>query len=192
MKHLLSFYAAPITNKKPSGEVELCDLHKYITTDARLQEATATVRAAYEAVNMEQYKQAKIKLLPYVTPAGVFTEAKNSGLVYANGLIGFDVDKLPSHEAACKLRDRLFEDQLLQVRLAFVSPSGCGVKLFVPYELAVYLPFENHYRNMLERVWFYMESIYDVEPDRACKDIARACFLCHDPEAKYRSENFRK
>jgi hypothetical protein len=186
MKHLMSFFSAPITNKKPSGEVELRDLHKYITTDAHLQEVTATVRSAYEATNMEQYKQGKLTLLPYVTPAGVFREAKASGLVYPNGLISLDIDKLSSYEEACSLRDTLFQDNFLKASLVFVSPSGRGVKLFLPYEVAIYIPFENFYRNLLERAWFYLDSIYGIDPDHACKDIARGCFLCYDPEAKYR------
>jgi hypothetical protein len=75
MRHILSYFSAPITNKKPSGEVDLCEIHKYITTNEQLREATATVRAAYEATNMEQYKRGKLTMLPSVTPAGVFREA---------------------------------------------------------------------------------------------------------------------
>jgi hypothetical protein len=60
------------------------------------------------------------------------------------------------------------------------------VKLFLPYEVAIYIPFENFYRNLLERAWFYLDSMYGIDPDHACKDIARGCFLCYDPEAKYR------
>jgi hypothetical protein len=186
MKHFMSFYKAPITNKKPCGEVELHDLYKYITTNAHLQEVTATVRAAYEATNMEQYKRGKLTLLPYVTPAGVFREAKTSGLVYPNGLLPLDIDKLASYEEACQLRDTLFADDFLKVRLAFVSPSGRGVKLFLPYDMAIYAPFEKYYRQLLERAWFYINSVHNIDPDHACKDIARGCFLCHDPEAKYR------
>jgi hypothetical protein len=186
MKHFISFFSAPITNKKSSGEVELRDLHKYITSDAHLQEVTATVRSAYEATNMEQYKVGKTTLLPYVTPAGVFREAKASGLMYPSGLISLDIDKLSSYEEACSLRDTLFQDKFLNARLAFVSPSGRGVKLFLGYELAIYTPFEDFYHKLLERAWFYLESMYGVDPDHACKDIARGCFLCSDSRAKYR------
>jgi hypothetical protein len=186
MRHILSYFSAPITNKKPSGEVDLCEIHKYITTNEQLREATATVRAAYEATNMEQYKRGKLTMLPSVTPAGVFREAKTSALVYPTGLLVVDYDGLESHQAAMELRDKLFADNLLKARLAFVSPSGRGVKLFLPYDLAIYTPFERQYREYLERAWFYIEAFYGVEADRSGKDISRLCLLCHDADAKFR------
>jgi hypothetical protein len=147
------------------------------------------VRAAYEAVNMAQYKHGKLTMLPSVTPAGVFREAKTSGLVYPTGLLVIDYDGLSSHEAAVELRDKLFADKLLKARLAFVSPSGRGVKLFLPYEMAIYSPFERQYRDLLERAWFYIEAFYGVKADRSGKDISRLCLLCHDADAKYREND---
>lgn len=187
MKHLISFYSGPITNKKPSGEVELCQLHKYITENQSLMDATASIRKAYEAGDMNLYKRRKLSILPFVTPSGVFTYAKTDGLVYPSGLFVVDYDNLPSYESAVELRDKLFADAFLQARLAFVSPSGRGVKVFIPYEMVVSTPFEEYFRNLLEHAWFYIQAVYDVAPDRSGKDIARNCLICHDPDARYRA-----
>ncbi|MCC2748871.1 hypothetical protein LK487_18025, partial [[Eubacterium] rectale] len=53
-----------------------------------------------------------------------------------SGLIVVDIDHLDSRGEAEKLKRQLFDDRLLHPVLAFTSPSGYGVKAFIPYDLA--------------------------------------------------------
>jgi hypothetical protein len=180
----MSFYHAPITNKVPSGEVNLTQLHHYIVNDETLRVNTELVRSTLLSGDAAEYRARKLRLLPSVTPAGVFSRAKATHLVYPNGLIPTDIDGLSGLEEAEQLRDTLAADPMLDVRLAFVSPSGRGVKLFVAYPFQTSVPLEAFYTGYMLFHWNYLKSAYDVEPDKACNDISRLCLLCHDSGAK--------
>jgi hypothetical protein len=182
----MSFYHAPITNKVPSGEVNLTQLHQYIVHDDTLRVNTDLVRSTLAIGDANEHRARKLRLLPSVTPAGVFSRAKSTHLIYPNGLFSIDVDGLPDTATAEALRDKLFDDPMLEVRLAFVSPGGRGVKLFVAYPFHTDASFEAFFSGYILFHWNYLKSAYDVEPDKACKDIARVCLLCHDAGAKLR------
>ena len=67
----MSFFNAPITNKVPSGVCSVAGLHAYISSDSHLKELTQRVRADTE--NDKAFRGKKQTLLPYVTPAGIFS-----------------------------------------------------------------------------------------------------------------------
>ena len=68
---IMSFFNAPITNKVPSGVCSVAGLHAYISSDSHLKELTQRVRADTE--NDKAFRGKKQTLLPYVTPAGIFS-----------------------------------------------------------------------------------------------------------------------
>jgi hypothetical protein len=184
MQRMMSFFRAPITNKVPAQEVTVQSLHQFITSNAQLRENTEWVRA--QLGNANYFRAEKQRCLPYVTPAGVFSYCAAKDLVYLNGLQVFDIDHLASPQEAAEWRDRLFADDEMAPELAFVSPSGCGVKLFVPYRLEPSLPLEKNFRLALETTWGYLKFKYDLQADRSGSDIARSCFVAFDEEAKIR------
>lgn len=186
MRHYISYFLPPITNKVPAREISTEDLFREITTSEPLRNATQQVRDALARGDNGAYKSLKTHKLPLVTPAGVFSYAKTDALEVPSGLMVIDVDHLPSHEAACQLRDRCFQDSWLRVELAFVSPSGLGVKLFIPYSVPVDAPLGAYYREYMELVWVYLRATYDVEPDTSGTDLSRGCLLCHDSDARFR------
>ena len=71
---VFSFFKAPIHNKVPAGVCSVRSLHAYITGDAHLRKLTAEVRSV--AGDRTEYRRRKVALLPYVTPAGVFSYCK--------------------------------------------------------------------------------------------------------------------
>ena len=169
----------------PVAEVSLEQVFKLITEDEQLKELTCRVRSA------KDMRAAKASLLPYVTPCGVFTKRKADGLVMPAGLVVIDIDHLPCADDAKRLKERLFGDAFLRPALVFVSPSGLGVKAFVPYSI---LRNPNTFKNISENTrWAmnYVRMAYGDLPggasvDASGKDVARACFLCHDGEAMIR------
>jgi hypothetical protein len=184
---MMSFFLPPLTrNKWPKEEISLGTLHRMLTSSEHLRQATERVRVQFASGNPDYYRAAKQDALPYVTPAGVFRYCKASDLVYLSGLVVVDIDKLPSEEEAVRLRDVLFEDPELKVELAFVSPSGRGVKLLVPYQLIASRTMEENVKDALAYIWGYLEVKYEVNPDRSGCDIARTCLLSFDPDAKIR------
>ena len=186
-ENYVSFFRAPLTKKVPAGEVSVAQLHKYITTDADLRNRSSLVLEALQQGGEEAYCKAKRTHLPYVTPFGIFKRADVDNFVCPSGIIVVDIDDLQSREEAESLRDKLFEDEILPIRLAFVSPSGKGVKLFLEYNMPLHLPFTHFLESALCNVWLYLDSMYGVKADPAGKDVCRACLLCHDAGAKFRA-----
>lgn len=173
---------------KPSAEIGIKELFKTITDPmGQLAGLTKQVRSARD------YKSAKVRLLPYVTPYGVFSERRNDCLVTYSGLIPLDFDHLDSEAEAEDLRDWIFNDKRLDAKLAFVSPSGKGVKAFIDYGhllkpgVEVSKPMLNGLlEDALRYVSFSFRRYLGDCADGSGKDLARACLLCHDAGAKYR------
>ncbi len=192
----MSFFNAPIAPQKDAGgrilrpatlvpcaEVDVAQLHQYITTNEELYALTETVRAATDM------REAKARLLPYVTPCGVFSYRNSISLMELSGLLPIDVDHLASYEEAVEIRQLLFDDPMLCPSLCFISPSRLGVKAFVPFTL----PSEDvddvpaYVSERLEWAMCYVATLFGNDlVDRSGKDLARSCFLCHDSGALLR------
>ena len=181
---IMSFFKAPIRNQVPNAIVDIRRLHILITSDERLRERTLRVREGL--ADAGRFRQLKQGLLPYVTPAGVFSYRREECLLVPSGDLVIDIDHLPSAEAAAQWRDTLFADERLRPDLAFVSPGGTGVKLFVPYRLSPAEPVEHSFDTALAAAWDYLAWRHELRTDTSNADLCRACFLCHDPEARIR------
>ena len=116
-----------------------------------------------------------------------------------------DIDHLDSRGEAEKLKRQLFDDRLLHPVLAFTSPSGYGVKAFIPYDLARIPDTRQNTSENIHWAMNYVQAIYDFHSshpdgedkktnrsgkgvDRSGKDLVRACFLSYDEEALIRRE----
>lgn len=184
---IMSFFNAPITNKVPAGVCSVAGLHAYISSSPHLRELTKRVRA--DAENDKVFRRKKQTLLPYVTPAGIFSYCREQSILVPSGLFVIDIDHLASRQEAEVWRDRLFGDDVLRPDLAFVSPGAKGVKLFVPYRLSLTETLEQSFDNAVHAAWDYLEWRHGLKADTANADMSRACFLAHDEECKGRIEN---
>ena len=179
---IMSFFNAPISNQVPSGVTSVKQLHTYITSNEWLKERTLSVQDALS--DEKRFRKLKQNLLPYVTPAGVFSYRKEDRLLFLSGEFVIDIDHLPSPEETLHWRDTLFADNKLRPDLAFVSPSTTGVKLLVPYRLSPKASIEESFDKA--RLSEYLKWKYGLNADASNADLSRACFLCHDPSAKLR------
>ena len=187
----------------PYKEITLQEVYKLITSSERLKTLTETVRRATENGDEKVYRMLKQQTLPYVTPCGVFSYRKS--LTGPSGLIVVDIDHLDSRQEAEKLKRQLFDDLLLRPVLAFTSPSGHGVKAFIPYDLARIPDTKQNISENIHWAMNYVQAIYDFHSshpdredkktnhsgkgvDRSGKDLVRACFLSYDEEALIRRE----
>ena len=165
----------------PAMEVTPADVYQLITCNEPLRLATLQVR------NAADIRAAKASLLPYVTPCGVFTRRRSDCLKLPSGLVVVDVDHLDSPDEAGRLKQLLFKDPYLAPVLVFISPTGRGVKAFVP------CPIGKDSTEAVRWAMNYVHCMYDAENtqpgkgvDTSGKDLVRACFLCHDPKALLR------
>lgn len=189
----------------PYKGITLQEVYKLITSSERLKTLTETVRRATENGDEKVYRMLKQQTLPYVTPCGVFSYRKSDSLTGPSGLIVVDIDHLDSRQEAEKLKRQLFDDLLLRPVLAFTSPSGHGVKAFIPYDLARIPDTKQNISENIHWAMNYVQAIYDFHSshpdredkktnhsgkgvDRSGKDLVRACFLSYDEEALIRRE----
>lgn len=151
---IISFFQAPITNKVPACQCNIIGLHTYITSDKNLERLTHEVRATLHDATL--FRQKKQQLLPYVTPAGIFTYCKEICLTIPSGLFVIDIDHLDSTAEAEKWRDRLFADDVLRPDLAFISPGAKGVKLFIPYRISPHESVRHSFDQAMHAAWDYI------------------------------------
>ena len=119
--------------------------------------------------------------------AGGYNTRGSKDFVSPSHLVIVDVDGLHSYQEAVEMRRMLYDDPLLQPVLTFVSPSGLGVKAFVPCH---YSSTTDDARNITDNMsWAmrYVETAYNTitavssetksKVDFSGKDLVRSCFL---------------
>jgi hypothetical protein len=164
---------ASIAATKPSGVITVSHLLDGVKL-GRWQRQIAEVRDAMQNAGKAACDEAKRRLLPAVTPSGLFDHRHADGLQCHSGLLCLDFDDL-DHSRITALRQVLVADA--HMLAVFTSPSGRGLKALVPVHatdqdthLTAFLAYEAYFQA---RRWAL---------DRACKDVVRACYVSHDPE----------
>ena len=173
----MSFFRRPIKNTKPCREASPQDIYKYLVSDYA-KAHTEHIRTIADNRERSRYKASN---LDYITPGGTFRSRKENELIHASGYMVIDFDHIPNAKGLVK---RLANDTNFETILAFRSPSGDGVKWIVA------LPDTNKpdgtpftYGEFFTILSNYSKKIYGIEADPSGKDICRACFLPHDPDA---------
>ena len=185
-KIMLSYFLPPITNIYPARCVTLNEVGEMIKSEKWAQ-TTRSLRSLGKEIQADF----KRRHLPFVTFSGTFRIRHSNHLVRHSGWLCFDFDHIGCETSIRQLQHQLVTDSQLDVRLAFRSPSGDGLKVVVDVAslkglaqseaLSQAQIVEMHnaqYRQIAE----YLHRQYHIAPDKTT-DVARACFLCHDPEA---------
>ena len=144
----------------------------------RWADAVSRVRSAESA---EARAKIKREELAAWSLSGEFRERGDANLAAHSGLLSYDFDHVAEAEV---LRDEV--GRLPYVRLAFVSPSGEGVKVVVEVEPAP-RDAEEH-REAWKRVEAVLEDNVgrEASSDEVCVNAERLCFVSHDAGAVYR------
>jgi hypothetical protein len=166
-----SFFKAPISNTKPHSETTLRKVYNAIKGNY-YQERTEQLRAISDVQQARKFKAANFD---YCTFSGVFTTRNDKALVKHSDLLCVDFDHLQSVE---KLRFQLLQDEYFDAQLLFVSPSGDGLKWIISINTS-----ETAHGDYFVAVANYILQTYGVAVDKSGRDISRACFLPHDPQA---------
>jgi len=187
--YFLSFFSNPITTKKPLKTIGLKEVHSIIISD----KYKATTENARQ-LNKEEYSLFKAKHFDYVTFNGTFTNRAENGLIQASGLFVIDIDHIGENLQA--ILERLKNDAIITPVLIFISPSGDGLKIIVCIDTAlIKKDGSKRMGDIWEAVNVYFSKYYSdlLTPnakgdfiDGACKDLSRACFICHDANAYLR------
>ena len=163
-----SYFLAPVNTKKPSCPATLSQVFKTVTSNRHLIEITNDYR---------KNGGDKTAIFPSVSCSGLFAARGIENLISYSGILCMDIDKCPDLD----ISRQLILDQVFKPSLLFISPSGHGLKVFYDIHHAL----QEHHKAYFFALSHYLLSKHGVVADKACKDIPRFCFLCHDPAAYY-------
>ena len=138
---------------------------------------------ALALTDKEAYRTYKAKALPAVIFAGTFPKSKRKAqyLSQHSGFVVLDIDDLPPEQ----IPDLLAEfAQHPYIRLAFISPSGAGIKAVVRVDPVPTDALE-HKGAWQACVEFFedMATEHGFEVDPTGKNVDRLCYLAHDAQA---------
>ncbi|MDR1729107.1 MAG: hypothetical protein LBR52_00375 [Prevotellaceae bacterium] len=189
-----SFFKAPISNTKPHKAVNLLQIYNAIKGDF-YKERTDKLRTISDVAQARKFKASNFD---YCTFSGIFSSRNDKALIQHSNMLCVDFDHLSSVELSCKraqnsnsfevmpsaadniqtLFNQLLNDDYFDTLLLFRSPSGDGLKWIIPINVT-----QATHTNYFLSVSNYLKATYSVEVDKSGKDISRACFLPHDPQA---------
>ena len=165
-----------VLQTRPKNVTDILSVYKYITSGAA-KNAQDTLRDMRTTASKEECSDFKKLNFQFATFRGIFSSRKASALTMLSPYIVIDIDGLPSNEEAQSLVKQLSRDVYVETALAFVSPSGLGVKWVV--EIPEWLQGES-YKEQYLGLCRHVVLQYGYEPDWGCSDVCRACFLGYD------------
>lgn len=166
-----SYFKHPIRNTIPFEKFTLLDVYQVIIGNA-FKKNTKDLRKMNDP---KQARNFKANNFDYVTFSGTFSKRKDSDLIKHSGLLTIDFDHIPNLQ---QLKNQLLNDEYFETELMFVSPSGDGLKWIISIDLT-----QATHADNFQAIANYIQYTYNIEVDKSGKDVSRACFLPHDPEA---------
>jgi len=132
-----------------------------------------------ESLDKDTRRKLKRKL-PSICPAALIAGTRrNQKIVKPTGIISVDIDNIPGPEI---LKNHITRNDF--VFSAFISPSQFGLKVLfrIPADEETFL---HSYLSIEE----YFKRNYNIEIDKACKDITRLMFVSSDSDIYYNPES---
>lgn len=170
----ISQFKNPIKNTSPYSNINIHSFYERITTDQKVK----LICEKLTSLAKEDQRQVKAAELDYITPSGIFSKRSNSGLIAHSGYLCVDFDNIPDFDLN-QLKNKLINDNTIQTVLLFKSPSGNGLKWFIKIP-----PVAETHGMYFDAVKNYIQTKYNIEIDKACRDVARACFVSYDEDAE--------
>ena len=167
-EYSFSYYNNLFSTKENDGVFDINELIETIK-HGYLNKPIQKLRTTTDKEVKKKIKQSEI---PAIALSGTFKERNSKGLISHSGLIQIDIDDISDRYET--LFNGLVDDMYSYV--CFRSPSGNGIKVIVKINPSEETHLEQFYA--LER---YYKEEYNIEIDRACKDIARTMLLSSDP-----------
>jgi hypothetical protein len=171
----ISVFKAPITNVTPFKDVTIKDVYTVIKSD-KYKDQTERIRQSDHKAG----DTLKKTVLDHVCFSCTCTRRNTKNIKSHSGYIAVDIDHLSE---VLTERERILNDLPFNPALVFVSPKGKGLKIV--FRIDTDTAKHEDYFFSLES--FFIQQ-YNIQIDKACKDIVRACFLCYDPDAIYNSD----
>ena len=165
-KYNFSFYVGGIKETLPKSNNMI------------LKEVNKIVRSSEYVDKVKTIRDGNILLkstLDYITPAGTFHSRSNAQLIERSGIFCLDFD----HVDDIRTLKTILIKQIPPV-LFFDSPSGHGIKVFYFIDIVAgeHLDYFKAFQN-------YFRTKMNLEIDKQCSDVSRACYLSWDCNSYY-------
>lgn len=153
----------------------------------KLRQSIESIRHVFESViastgDRKAAKQAideNKKRLPGVLWSGRFRSRKNNALDQHSGLLCADLDELGDQLA--EVRSKLLTS--LRLWALFTSPTGDGLKCVFRVQADA-----AKHKASFGAIEKHVHALTGIQIDQSCSDVARLCFLSHDPDAYLNEE----
>jgi len=166
-----SFFKSPITNTIPHSQATLRQIYNAITGNY-YKARTTHLR---NLTNPKEARIFKASNFDYCTFSGTFTTRNDKAIIKHSGLLCIDFDHLQN---LSEIKNRLLADEYFETQLLFTSPSGNGLKWVISIDTGTAT-----HSDYFAAVSNYIKQTYQIEVDKSGRDLSRACFLPHDPQA---------
>jgi len=188
-----SFFKGGIKITKPSKDIGFKEAVELIGSDTYKENIEKLRSVADNKSTYEVYKGG----LDYFTFSGTFKKRNNESLIKHSGIIGLDLDPYRKNKGLEPelTNPRLIKDFIgvgsdlqkdVHVFMCFISPSGTGYKVLVKIN-------PKAHKESFDQIKAYFFNTYQLNLDAGVNDVARACFVSHDPDIYFneKSETYK-
>jgi hypothetical protein len=168
------------------------DVIKKITSDHGIQQDCSMIRALtnnYRKYNKEEYRENKERAktkLPGFIPSGEISSRNSSSITKYWGRIVLDFNNIKNPEG---LRAKIKDQNIESVIMAFLSPSGTGLKVIHKLEFprleSVEEIMDFHKQAYISLTDYYLKTFNIASLDESGSDLARLCYYSHDDKVYY-------
>lgn len=163
-------------NNKATAGYTLSEMFEVIKS-GQLKNHIEEIRTFFKEGNKEEANKSKNEL-PGFTVSGIFnTRRRKEDIIKYYGLMILDIDNLKDEEEVKRIKEKICK--IKYTKMAFVSPSGLGIKIIVETNNT---DVEKHKEVYQEVVNYYKQEL-NVEFDKQTIDVSRLCFISSDGEA---------
>lgn len=162
-------------NYKHSGTMYLYEIYDFIKEGIYKNEVEEIRLFLKKGMKKEAYELKR--KLPAFTISGIFdTNRREENIIKYYGLVVLDIDNLKTEEEVKKIKEEICKIEY--TKMAFVSPSGMGVKVIVENNNT---DVEKHKKVYQEVVDYYKQKL-NVEFDEKTVDVVRLCYISYDED----------
>ena len=168
----MQFYKAPVTTTVSNQTLTAQLLHELVRSD-KYKDATEALR---RIKNKDEKGAFKKTHFDFVTASCTSTKRCAEAVTKRTNMLTIDIDNYPGDVDL--LKAQLVKDPQLFTIMAFISPSGNGLKWIVLIDES-----QARQEEWYQAIGEYLKQTYQVVIDKQCGDVCRACFLPYDEYA---------
>lgn len=171
-------------------KISLKRVYEIITSDEDVKKVVNKIRVLLITAGKDTSKKYKEKNCKHLVFQSEFNVSRKKKNVYRlTGLVCIDIDGL-GFGTAKTVKNALAANTELNPVLAFISPSGNGVKVVVKSKrlenmTGDWKTLANEFELEYHKISAYIYKRHGCKTDKSCEESARCCFASHDENCFY-------